>query len=70
MKFLVILLILAGCATSPRTPVKEEPTFDQQRRKEMEDCVIKLLNQGIHEQLVYPICKDIHARRQLLQQVR
>ena len=60
MKFVLILMFLVGCSTPT---VKK--TFDEKRIENVEKCVLKMLENGFHEQLIYPMCKDIYSRRPL-----
>jgi len=59
MKFLPMLLLLVSCAT----PTKN---FRDRNNKAIEDCVIRLVNEGLSEEITYPICKDIYEKKKLL----
>lgn len=62
MKYLIILLFVS-CALVP-----EKPNYNERIRKEKEDCVIRLVNEGVSEELAYPICKDIYEKKRPTQQ--
>ena len=60
---LVSLVFLTGCAVFD---TKRTSTHQEKTQKNTKSCVKELLKEGIHESLVYPICKDIYGRRPII----
>lgn len=69
---LLILLALVGCSTprvrSPQPTAKPEINYNEKRGLNIENCMHRLLQKGVHQQLIYPICGQIYSEPQLLQQ--
>lgn len=71
MKYLLFVVLLGGCALPKPRPGKTiYQNYEEKRKESTERCVIRLLNQGIDQQLVYPICKDIHDKKPLIHEIQ
>lgn len=61
---LISLMFLAGCASLETAD--RDLTYPEKIQVKKKACVKELFKEGIHERLVYPICKDIYQRRVLI----
>lgn len=65
MKFLLVLVFLVGCTTTPtrRKPVTKEKTYQEKLGKSIEDCMVRLKREGIDERLIGPYCDRTHREQ-------
>lgn len=71
MKFLILALFITGCAIPRHKPTKNRKkivnknrlTNKQKKQRQVEFCVVRLLNEGFEQELIYPICKDIYGSK-------
>lgn len=55
MKILLALMFLVGCAQTPA-----EKTYRERKLEQRENCVLKMVREGVSEAQAGLICKDIY----------
>ena len=65
MKFFILTVLLVGCSTFTKQPEKPEKPVKRQSYKEkvserIESCILKLVDSGISESLIYSYCSKTH----------
>ena len=59
----LIAIALAGCSTLETKRGAE--TYRDRTKRQSEECVVRLMREGMDQRLIYPICRDIHQEKPL-----
>ena len=59
MKFLLLVLLI-GCVTPPTTKTRDRQSHKEKVAERIENCILRFVDQGVDESLVYEYCSKIH----------